>query len=154
MRKFLIAYIISVIAVLHFFAHAQQQLPSFAPTPTAAGIVRFGDVPVSPFTGLPSISIPLYSFNVVGLELPLRLDYDASGVQMNVLPGWVGHNWSLAAGGVITRTVNDIPDEFICPSHVPRGRFYCHDSAPELLHMSRILTKFANKLCVLFPAKG
>ena len=30
--------------------------------------------------------------------------------------------------------------------------FFCHDSVPEDLHMSRILTKFANKLCVLFPA--
>lgn len=117
-----------------FVAFAQQQLPCFAPTPTAASIARFGDVPVSPFTGLPSISIPLYSFNVVGLELPLRLDYDASGVQMNVLPGWVGHNWSLAAGGVITRTVNDIPDEYICPSHDPyRNKLYNYFSSQYIL---------------------
>ena len=102
----------TIIVLLPYAVSAQQQLPSFAPTPTAASIARFGDVPVSPFTGLPSISIPLYSFNVVGLELPLRLDY------------------------------------------VTRGRFFCHDIAPELLHRSRILTKFANKLCVLFPAKG
>lgn len=123
MRLVYIRYLMTIIVLLPYAVSAQQQLPSFAPTPTAAGIARFGDVPVSPFTGLPSISIPLYSFNVVGLELPLRLDYDASGVQMNVLPGWVGHNWSLAAGGVITRTVNDIPDEYICPSHDP-GRYY------------------------------
>lgn len=113
----------TIAVLLPYAVCAQQQLPSFAPTPTAASIARYGDVPVSPFTGLPSISIPLHSFNVLGLELPLRLDYDASGVQMNVLPGWVGHNWSLAAGGVITRSVNDIPDEFICPSHDP-GRYY------------------------------
>ena len=123
MRLVYIRYLMTIIVLLPYAVSAQQQLTSFAPTPTAASIARFGDVPVSPFTGLPSISIPLYSFNVVGLELPLRLDYDASGVQMNVLPGWVGHNWSLAAGGVITRTVNDIPDEFICPSHDP-GRYY------------------------------
>lgn len=123
MRKLFITYIASAAIAIAFQVKAQQQLPGFAPTPTAASIARFGNVPVSPFSGLPSISIPLYSFNVVGLELPLRLDYDASGVQMNVLPGWVGHNWSLAAGGVITRTVNDIPDEFVCPSHDP-GRHY------------------------------
>lgn len=92
----------TIIVLLPYAVSAQQRLPSFAPTPTAASIARFGDVPVSPFTGLPSISIPLYSFNVVGLELPLRLDYDASSVQMNVLPGWVGHNWSLAANGITT----------------------------------------------------
>ena len=102
----------TIIVLLPYAVNAQQQLPSFAPTPTAASIARFGDVPVSPFTGLPSISIPLYSFNVVGLELPLRLDY------------------------------------------VTGGRFFCHDSAPELLHRSRTMTKFANKVCILFPAKG
>lgn len=44
--------------------------------------------------------------------MPLALNYDASGVRPDEHPGWVGMNFSLSAGGVITRTVNNLPDEF------------------------------------------
>ena len=47
------------------------------------------------------------------MEFPLTLQYDASGVMVNSLPGWTGHNWTLTAGGVITRMRNNVCDEYI-----------------------------------------
>ena len=93
-------------------------LPYALPTPQGSELVKPADVPVSYQSGSWSTSIPLYTIKVRDTELPITLDYDGSSLQMNVLPGWTGHGWTLHAGGAITRTVHGFPDEFILPSHV------------------------------------
>jgi YD repeat-containing protein len=85
--------------------------PTIAKSPNAASLGEYGNVPVSLYTGLPSISIPLYKVQDGNLSLPIALNYHASGVRPDVHPGWVGMGWSLDAGGVISRNVNDLPDE-------------------------------------------
>ena len=105
--------------VLLFFANtlstsAQQMPPSDIPTPTTASLGRYGDIPVSYYTGRANISIPIHTLSTGGVELPITLDYDGSGVQVNTLPSWTGHNWTLNAGGVITRKKNGEYDEWIC----------------------------------------
>lgn len=92
-----------------------QEIPGDIPSPTAASLLKFGDVPMSLYTGTPKISIPIYEMKSLDMSMPISLDYDASGVQMNVLPSWTGHNWTLLAGGVITRQVVGHYDEFIYP---------------------------------------
>ncbi|WP_315087433.1 PKD domain-containing protein [Bacteroides heparinolyticus] len=81
-------------------------------SPEAASLGRFGAYPISYYTGTPDISIPLYQLNVHNLEIPITLQYDASGFIPNKDSGKVGHDWVLMAGGVITRSVNSVPDEF------------------------------------------
>src|SRR5690242_19556807 len=81
------------------------------PSPTAASLGKFGDVPVNMFTGVPEISIPLFTAKGKTLELPIALTYHASGIKVDEVGGWVGMGWSLEAGGVITRTVHGIVDE-------------------------------------------
>jgi hypothetical protein len=83
------------------------------PSPTAATLGKFGDVPVSYFTGVPQISIPLFAVKGKTLELPISLAYHASGIKVEEVGGWVGAGWSLEAGGAITRTVRGIVDEQI-----------------------------------------
>jgi RHS repeat-associated protein len=81
-------------------------------SPTAASLGKFGDTPVNLYTGVPAITIPIYDAKSRSLELPLTLSYaDGGGVRVGELPSWVGLGWSLRAGGVITRTVRDLPDE-------------------------------------------
>lgn len=85
---------------------------NYAPkTPTTAGLSRFGDYPVSMYTGLPTIDIPLFDFKVGTLSIPIKLSYHASGNKVNDLASWVGLGWSLQTGGQITRTVLGRPDE-------------------------------------------
>jgi len=62
------------------------------------------------FTGLPDISIPLYEVKERGISLPIGLHYNASGTRVAENASWVGLGWSLAAGGVITRTVRGLDD--------------------------------------------
>lgn len=127
-----------LLSLLSMTAGAQYQLPENIPTPNASELGTFGDIPVSYYTGKADISIPLYNLTERGVTLPVTLNYDASGVQMNNLPGWTGHNWVLNAGGVITRKLNYRCDEYIYPEHVnlnypTRNYFQSYASLPAII---------------------
>ena len=99
-------------AILPDAAFSQiAQEPVAIASPNAATLGEFGEIPVSLFTGTPEISIPLYTVECNGLNMPITLDYHASGVHPEQHPGWTGMGWSLNIGGVITRTVNDRADD-------------------------------------------
>lgn len=85
--------------------------PYNVPTPNQSYLGTYGAIPVSPYTGKADISIPLYSSTQRGVKLDINLSYDTSGLLINQLPGWTGHNWTLHAGGAITRKLNGRPDE-------------------------------------------
>jgi hypothetical protein len=90
------------------------------PTPEAASLGKYGNVPLSLFSGTPSISVPIYQLAGNSLSLPIQLTYNAGGFNPQEIAGWVGLNWSLDAGGVVTRSVMGNPDYydtyFISPS--------------------------------------
>lgn len=90
---------------------SSNQMEPTVPSPTAASLGKFGDVPISYFSGLPEISIPLFTAKGRTLDLPISLSYHASGIKVEEIGGWVGAGWALEAGGVITRTVRGIVDE-------------------------------------------
>ena len=62
-------------------------------------------------TGTPLISIPLYTINYSGLEVPISLSYDASGIKVEDAATPVGLHWMLNYGGTVGRTVKGAPDE-------------------------------------------
>jgi YD repeat-containing protein len=93
-------------------ADLTANLPQATPkSPTAAALSRYGEYPVSLYTGLPTIEIPIYSFRVGGYEVPVKLTYHAAGQRVSELPSWVGLGWSLQTGGLVTRTMLSRPDE-------------------------------------------
>ncbi|NSL85543.1 RHS repeat protein [Chitinophaga sp. Mgbs1] len=99
---------------MNSFAQADQKsdLPVFVPpSPNAAALGKYGDIPVGLYTGIPNISIPLHSINVGKFSMPLSLSYHSSGLKVEELASNVGLGWSMNAGGVITRTVQGKPDE-------------------------------------------
>ena len=83
------------------------------PTPTAAGLAKYGEYPVTLNTGTPSISIPIGVAQSGNLSLPVSLSYHASGIRVSEQASWVGLGWSLNAGGVVSRTVKGRPDEML-----------------------------------------
>ncbi|UUC44156.1 RHS repeat domain-containing protein [Flavobacterium cerinum] len=88
--------------------------PDFTPpSPQAHAMTKFGDVPVNEFSGMVNATIPIYTARVGKLEIPVSLNYSASGVRVAQTSTWTGINWVLNAGGVISRTINDAPDESI-----------------------------------------
>jgi len=82
------------------------------PSPNSASLGLYGEMPVSYFTGVPEISIPLYEIKGKKISLPISMSYHAGGLRPEVHPGWVGNGWNLSAGGAITRKVNGNIDEY------------------------------------------
>ena len=95
-----------------FSLSAQTTAPMFnTPTPEAANIGLYGEIPVSLYTGIPDISIPLYEINVDNISIPISASYHLASVKPNVLVGNLGLGWTLQFGGCITRSVRGIYDE-------------------------------------------
>ena len=80
-------------------------------TPEVSAFNRNVEVPVSMYTGVPNISIPLYEVSIKGVSVPISLNYHAGGIRVDQEATWVGLGWSLDCGGQISRTVRGIPDE-------------------------------------------
>lgn len=100
--------IIKIILLLFIALKSSAQmleLPKSILSPNAASLGKYGDIPMDLSTGRANVNIPLYSLNEGGIPLDISLNYDTGGVRVNDVPGWVGQNWSLNAGGIITRTV-------------------------------------------------
>ncbi|CAN5148978.1 hypothetical protein BH09BAC3_BH09BAC3_25460 [soil metagenome] len=81
------------------------------PSPDAASIGKFIDVPVSQYTGIPKIEVPIYQLKSFELTLPISLNYHASGIKVEEIPSWVGAGWAMSAGGIVSRTIRGLNDE-------------------------------------------
>src|SRR5450432_4906554 len=90
---------------------ADVQMPKLTPpSPDAAGLGKYGAIPVDKSTGIPQISIPLYEIKTPRFTLPISLSYHASGIKVDEIASWVGCGWVLNAGGAITRSIVGFPD--------------------------------------------
>jgi YD repeat-containing protein len=114
---------------------AQEELFSkyliVPPSAEAAALGKYGNVPVSLFTGQPNISVPLFELKGKELSVPISLSYSAGGFKVAEESTWVGLGWTLNAGGVITRSVMGLPDKcsnyfdeaaMVNPYNQPTGR--------------------------------
>ena len=98
----------------HFIPICAQDNPInniLPPSPNASNLGVYGKTPVGYHTGTPNINVPLYTLEEGDLEIPISLSYYAQGVKPNQPTSWVGLNWSLNCGGVITREIRMMPDE-------------------------------------------
>ncbi len=86
------------------FNPSLPQLPYLSPE--AASLGKYGEIPVSEYTGVPEISVPLHTVRIGELELPLSLTYHASGIKVAQEATWVGLGWDLQAGGCINQIVS------------------------------------------------
>jgi YD repeat-containing protein len=75
------------------------------PSPEASSLGKYGDLPVSLYTGIPQTHIPIYTIQERGMKIPISLNYHAGGIKVEEHSSWVGLGWSLSAGGVITRSI-------------------------------------------------
>lgn len=82
------------------------------PTPEAASAVKYVDIPLQYDMGVAHLDVPLYELAGKEISVPISLGYASSGIKMDEIAGVAGLGWALNAGGCITRTVMDMPDEF------------------------------------------
>jgi YD repeat-containing protein len=81
------------------------------PSPEASSLGRFGQVPVSLYTGVPQISIPLWTVKEKNLTVPLSITYHAGGNRVADVASRTGLGWTLAGQGVISRSMRGLQDD-------------------------------------------
>lgn len=82
------------------------------PSPNASSISVAGQGNVDMYTGKFNFNLPIFTLKSRTLEVPISLNYSTSGAKVDENASWVGHQWSLSAGGVISRVMKGLPDEF------------------------------------------
>lgn len=96
-------------------------------SPQSHSFEKYGNVPVNMYTGSIDLKIPITSFDAGGMNVPVILSYDSSGFIPHKKSDPAGINWTLLAGGRITRQLNKVPDEYIALSPEKGGWGYKND---------------------------
>ncbi|MEM7370472.1 MAG: RHS repeat domain-containing protein [Bacteroidota bacterium] len=86
------------------------------PSPEASAFNIYGELPISHYSGISNISIPIYQINHGDISLPISLSYQTAGIRVDQEASWVGLGWLLDAGGVISRTIVG-KDDFHSPAY-------------------------------------
>ncbi|MEC3875818.1 DUF5977 domain-containing protein [Chryseobacterium salviniae] len=107
-QKVLLPLILTLLSINK--AYSQEVPKVMPPSPNASALAQYANQPVSNYTGVPTISIPLYSVKSGEIELPISVSYHASGIKVSQEAGLVGLGWAFNAGGAITRSVNGVDD--------------------------------------------
>ncbi|HCT29419.1 MAG TPA: hypothetical protein DIW31_01490, partial [Bacteroidales bacterium] len=132
--------LLPIIGLIYSHTMLAQDLPKvIPPSPEASGMTKNVDIPTNNYTGIPNISLPVYTIKTRELSVPISLSYHASGVKVDDIPTWVGLNWSIDYGGVINRTVKGIPDERSSGSYLYHNFF----------SQNQFSTPLTNNYCVL-----
>lgn len=89
-----------------------MKLPDFIqPTPEVSALLKADNLSVNNATGSPNINIPIGTLAVNGINLPISLSYNSTGVKADEYSTMVGTGWNCSSGGVVSRTIFDKPDE-------------------------------------------
>ena len=86
------------------------------PSPQTYSIIQYGNQPLNEYKGMVQISLPIAEVKQKDLFNSVELKYSKLGVKVSDIPSNVGSSWILDMGGVITRTIFDLPDEMQAPS--------------------------------------
>lgn len=94
-------------------SYAQPDLKTIIPpSPTLASLGKYGDIPISNYTGSAGVSVPIHSISTGDFTLNISLNYHGVGVKVEEIASWTGLGWNLTgASAGITRQLRGLPDE-------------------------------------------
>lgn len=101
--------------------HTDPRLQITSPSTEAQSLSKFAEVPVDLYTGRTAINIPLFTISCNDIVLPISLSYHGGGTKVGDVGGVLGTGWTLNAGGVVSRIVRGIPDEFYLHNGFVKG---------------------------------
>ncbi|HUH17861.1 RHS repeat domain-containing protein [Albibacterium sp.] len=111
---FLVLILLNLLLVSFGLSAQTINVPNFIPqTPEGKWNDRFGEVPVSEYTGIPSITIPLHSVKLKDKDFSISLDYHAGGIKVTDEASWVGLGWNISNLGTISVEAVGGPDNVI-----------------------------------------
>lgn len=80
-------------------------------TPSTSKIEKILSPQVNEFKGVADIKIPIYNINSDGVDVPIYLIYDSSGIKVEEEASWIGQSWSLITGAMVSRNQIGVPDD-------------------------------------------
>lgn len=109
-----VCFLFSILCITIYHATDAQQFQGngqqFIRTPSISTLERFNEIPVSLYTGIPNISIPLYAIDYQDIDIPISVSYHAGGIKVDQESSMVGLGWELNGLGVIYRSLNGKDD--------------------------------------------
>ncbi|WP_159745623.1 hypothetical protein [Chryseobacterium sp. 8AT] len=112
MKKQILLFYILLCGII-YGQSANNYAPITYPTsPDVTKMQTYGQVPVTPYSGLANVSIPIYTIKEGDFEFPISLNYNTRGIKVKEEATRVGLGWSLGFPGLISRNVNG-QDDFI-----------------------------------------
>lgn len=93
--------------------HTTGEQTTYVQIPSAQtfSFMKYGNTPVNYNTGVAVLNVPIYTYQDEDFVIPISATYASEGYKPARQSGYLGHNWSLSFGGVITREVRGVPDE-------------------------------------------
>ena len=95
-------------------------------SPQVEAMMRYDNSSVNLNTGTVSLTVPLVEFDDPDFDLNVSITYSSDGFKPLQPDNFVGMGWRLNCGGVITREVHGIPDEFT-NIHTDGGFVGCYE---------------------------
>ncbi len=144
-------HLIIILLGLSIICYAQTNVSIIPPNPEAKLLDRFTFYPVSPATGIPDISIPLYEFKTYNYSIPFQLRYHSAGIKfLDDSPYPIGYGWNLSSSFRITRSLRGgKPDEkyIISPQELQNTKNTLNasnDWTPKSLEKMRYVADWGN----------
>jgi hypothetical protein len=110
MRKI---YIICYTLLFSSIALGQEGMPTIVPpSPEAASVFKFTEVPVSLYSGLANMNVPLFEIESDGVKIPINISYHSRGIKVAEVASRVGLGWSLNYGGMVSKQMRGYYDGY------------------------------------------
>lgn len=103
-------YLLIIIFLFGNIVFSQPISPWVSPSPTSYSFSRYGEIPISNYTGIPDILIQLATIRENDVETSVSISYHGAGIKVDETGSWVGLGWNLNAGGCISRTIRGKPE--------------------------------------------
>ncbi len=109
-HSILIIFLLNIFAGKVLSQNTEYKMKNYHPaSPSAYEFLKYTEMPVSEYTGIPNISIPIFEIQEDGISIPLNLTYHAGGIRVNEEASWVGLGWNLQIGSIV-QEINDLDD--------------------------------------------
>jgi len=95
---------------LIFASHLFAQEFSPMKAPDVIAFTNANYMPMDESTGRADITVPIYTIDLDGMEIPISISYDTGGVKVNAPASNVGLNWTLNATGLINKEIQGYED--------------------------------------------
>ena len=115
MKKIFLSALILLITSTSFCQTSEIAVDSLVTvkSPNAFAFQEVNFFEMNEYTGKADVQIPIWEINLGDISIPISISYNTGGVKVNSVASDVGLNWSLNAGGVVTKEIKGESDFMI-----------------------------------------